>query len=347
MENKGLPKTIYKGHELVFARQTFTQKEADLFALMLAHMHPEDWSNNTPCYMFTAKELQNWLKIDPKNMGSKLDAICSSLSSKKIGFSITTSRGVEFEYTPIMARVSYKNAVLTMSPNSLLKEEYMRTSQGFSQITTENYFQLKNIYSKRLYEILSRAKDSKRFKLPAKGILELKGLFGLLADNSTKTKPVYNKGKSSYQNNTLFLKKCIQDSIKEISENDDIKRELKFLDGENGDLGFTAHKTGNKITSVEFHFEWLQERQLDKESAAKHVSLELLRVSKGEELTLEENLGLLDALNCLLDNNFPSDALQPYIDDCNERIAKITNPDAHEEETEDSSAFNFLMQQLT
>ncbi|MBA5764600.1 replication initiation protein [Vibrio sp. 404] len=253
-----LPKHIKKGHQLVFSRQDLSAREADMFALMIAHMKTSDWETSTPHYEFTSHQLSEWLGLESKHIGSNLSPVANRLASRKIGIKVETQKGdIEFDYRPLFKHIAYKNSVLTMVPNDMLKPEYIEYNQGFALINTRNFFDVKKEYSKRLYELLSRFKD-KGYEMHQQKIDELKGVFGLL-DEAGKLK----KDKISFKNNSVFMKRCVRESIKELSEHPQISKELLFLESDKGDKGFELIKKGKTITGIKFIFRWLKLGTID------------------------------------------------------------------------------------
>lgn len=253
-----LPKHIKKGHVLVFSRQDLSAREADMFALMIAHMKSSDWETSTPHYEFTSQQLSEWLGLESKHIGSNLSPVANRLASRKIGIKVENKKGdIEFDYRPLFKHIAYKNSVLTMVPNDMLKPEYIEYNQGFALINTRNFFDVKKEYSKRLYELLSRFKD-KGYEMHQQKIDELKGVFGLL-DEAGKLK----KDKASFKNNSVFMKRCIRESIKELSDHPQISKELLFLESDKGDKGFELIKKGKTITGIKFIFRWLKLGTID------------------------------------------------------------------------------------
>lgn len=281
--SKNLPKHIKKGHQLVFSRQDLSAREADIFALLIANMKPEDWNTATPKYEFTAHQLSEWLAIDSKHIGSNLSPVADRLAGRKIGIKLEGKNGdVEFDYTPLFKNIRYKNGVLSMIPNDMLKSEYIEYNQGFALINTRNFFDVKKEYAKRLYELLSRFKDQ-GYEMKAQSIDDLKGVFGLL-DEKGKLK----KDKKSFANNSTFMKRCIRNSIEELSNNSKIKKELLFLENSKGDLGYELIKKGRSITGIKFLFRWINKgtvEELNVHDAMKAIrELELKRLQNSEKL---------------------------------------------------------------
>ncbi|ENI4488754.1 replication initiation protein [Vibrio fluvialis] len=282
-----LPKHIKKGHQLVFSRQDLSAREADMFALMVAHMKAADWDTNTPHYEFTSHQLSEWLGVESKHIGSNLSPVANRLASRKIGIKIESRKGdTEFDYRPLFKHIAYKNGVLTMVPNDMLKSEYIEYNQGFALINTRNFFDVKKEYSKRLYELLSRFKD-KGFEMHQQKLDELKGVFGLL-NEAGKLK----KDKTSFKNNSVFMKRCIRESIKELSEHPQIRKELLFLESDSGEKGFEVIKKGRTITGIKFLFRWIKlgtVDELNQHDALKTIrELELKRLQNNIRLSKAE-----------------------------------------------------------
>ncbi|WP_065432232.1 replication initiation protein [Vibrio scophthalmi] len=282
-----LPKHIKKGHQLVFSRQDLSAREADMFALMIAHMKTSDWETSTPHYEFTSLQLCEWLGLESKHIGSNLSPVANRLASRKIGIKVESKKGdVEFDYRPLFKHIAYKSGVLTMVPNDMLKPEYIEYNQGFALINTRNFFDVKKEYSKRLYELLSRFKD-KGYEMHSQKLDELKGVFGLL-DEAGKLK----KDKASFKNNSVFMKRCIRESIKELAEHPQISKELLFLESDKGEKGFEVIKKGRSITGIKFLFRWLKLGtfdELNRHDALKSIrELELKRLQNNIRLNNSE-----------------------------------------------------------
>lgn len=282
-----LPKHIKKGHQLVFSRQDLSAREADMFALMVAHMKASDWERNTPNYEFTSHQLSEWLGIESKHIGSNLSPVANRLASRKIGIKGENKKGdIEFDFRPLFKHIAYKNGILRMVPNDMLKAEYIEYNQGFALINTRNFFNVKKEYSKRLYELLSRFKD-KGFEMHQQKLEDLKGIFGLL-DETGKLK----SDKKSFKNNSVFMKRCIRESIIELDKHPQIRKELLFLEGNEGHKGFEVVKKGRTITAIKFLFRWIKlgtVEELNQHDALNNIrELELKRLQTNTKLTESE-----------------------------------------------------------
>jgi plasmid replication initiation protein len=295
--SESLPKHIKKGHQIVFSRQNLSPREADMFAIMMAYMSPEDWITHTPTYKFNCHQLAEVFEIESRYVGIILDPAAERLSKKTIGIKTENAKGeVEFSYTPLFKKIEYKNGVLTMRPNDELKSDYIEYNKGFALINTRNYLKLKREYSKRLYELLSRFKNGGT-KLPVYTINELQGLFGLL-DHKNKLK----SDKSSFSNNSVFMQRCIRDSIIELNDNTQVKKELHFFkDTKSEQLGYEAIKQGRKYVGIKFLYKWVS--GVGVESLNNQAAMEIVRTLETKRrdmpLTIKELTHLSDAYRAL------------------------------------------------
>ncbi|GAK24706.1 LOW QUALITY PROTEIN: replication protein [Vibrio sp. JCM 19052] len=281
-----LPKHIKKGHQLVFSRQDLSAREADMFALMIAHMKANDWERSTPHYEFTSHQLSEWLGVESKHIGSNLSPVANRLASRKIGIKIETGKGdIEFDYRPLFKHIAYKNGTLTMVPNDMLKSEYIEYNQGFALINTRNFFDVKkniqNASTNCSADLKTKALKCINRSLMSKGSLD----YSMRPANSRKTK-------AHSKINSVFMKRCIRESIKELTEHPQIRKELLFLEGENGEKGFEVIKKGRTITGIKFLFRWIKLgtiEELNQHDALKTIrELELKRLQDKIKLTEAE-----------------------------------------------------------
>ena len=284
---ESLPAHIKKGHQLVFSQQDLTAREADMFALMVAHMNPEDWDTQTPEYSFSAHQLSEWLNIESKHVGYTLDPVAERLAKKTIGIrSDTANNEREFDHITLFKRIYYKNRTLTMIPNDELKSEYIKYKQGFALINTLNYLALKKEYAKRLYELLSRFKSGGT-SIRKQSLDDLRGLFGILDERGR-----LKNDKKSFKNNSVLINRCIKSSIEEISTNPKTKKEIIFLDSDDGHKGFNLIKQGRTIVGIEFLYRWIGDQPIEdmNHQGARELikKLELKRLQTGYPLDIDE-----------------------------------------------------------
>ena len=135
-------------------------------------------------------------------------------------------------------------------------------------------------------------------KLHTQSLQELKGVFGVL-NEAGKIK----KDKSSFKNNSVFMKRCIRQSIKDLSEHPQIKKELLFIDSDKGDLGFELVKNGRTITGIRFLFRWLKLGRIDELHQYDAIQiikeLELKRLQENVKLSDRELETLAIAYRCI------------------------------------------------
>lgn len=253
---------------------------------MIANMKQEDWDNQTPEYRFTAAQLSEWLGLSNRAIGSQLKQVVGRLASRKIGIIIEKQGDTEFEFTPLFKKATYKDRMLTLIPNDALSKEYIEYNQGFSLINTKSFLGLKREYTKRLYEILSRFKTDGTSLKPIE-VDDLRAFMGLLnEDGSLKA------NKTSFKNNSVFISRCIKESIEELSEDPKTRKEILFLESEDG-LGLKLHKHGRNIHAVEFLYRWINTTtpvdKLNFEDAKRNITrLETKRLTTEEPLTVDE-----------------------------------------------------------
>lgn len=302
MTPKRLPTHIKKGHQLVFSQQDLTAREANLFGLMIANMKPDDWNGATPEYKFTAAQLSEWLGMNNRAIGSQLKEVVSRLSSRKIGIIQERDGDTEFEFTPLFKKVTYRDRVLVLIPNDALAKEYVEYNKGFSLINTKSYLGLKREYTKRLYEILSRFKTSDK-RLNPIDVEELKAYMGILDEKGdVKAK------KSSFTSNSVFIARCIKESIDELSSDLATRKEILFHESSDG-LGIKLHKHGRNIHAVEFLYTWINvpnpAEKLNFDDAKKIITeLESKRLTRSEPLSLDELISLAAAYRAINEDEF-------------------------------------------
>lgn len=317
-----LPKHIKKSHQLVFSRQDLTPREADVFALMIAHMRPDDWDQKVNEYRFSATQLSAWFDVNKKHISTIFEPVADRLTKKNIGLKTYNEKKKEYEYEfyTIFTSIKYRDGFLILRPNAELKKEYIEYNQGFSLINTRNYLDLNTEYAKRLYEILSRFKTEK-IRFTKYNVDELKGLFGLL-DTTGKIK----SNRKSFSDISVFIRRCVKDSINEISTNKQTKDEIEFLvDEDTKTKGYRTLKKNRKIIGIEFLYKWHKKKEiiitsvpdepLDFKQAMIIIKeLEIRRLQKEEKLTNHELKTLSDAY-LVLGQQDEADEIKSLIDE--------------------------------
>ncbi|MEH6454710.1 MAG: replication initiation protein [Cocleimonas sp.] len=278
--NTKLPEAFKKAHKAVFSIHDQSPHEQNIFNIMNAKMSISHWENGkSPIYEFRAAELAEWLGISPKHIGTTLNPAAKRLMARSVGFTVDTDNGEEFEYISIFSKVKYANAKLTIIPNPMLKDFLMEFNRGYALINTSNIIKLKKSYSKRIYEFLSRFKEEGTYLYPMK-LDSLRHYFGLFDEKGN-----LHKGKKSLKTPSVFITRCIEDSIEEI--NKICPNEIIFFKGEQGHLGYTPIKKGRYYIGVKFHYQWLNTKiKLSTEDALSTIKeLEHKRLIKKEMLS--------------------------------------------------------------
>ncbi|MFC1518622.1 replication initiation protein [Pseudomonadota bacterium] len=279
--NTKLPDLYRKSHKAIFSLHDQSPHEQNIFNIMNAKMSPTHWeSGKSPIYEFTAAELSKWLGIEPKHLGTTLKPAAERLSKRSVGFA--TDDNSEFEFISIFSKIKYKNAKLTLIPNPLLKDFLMEFSQGYGLINPYKMIKLKRGYSKRIYEFLSRFKEDGTYLYPMK-LDNLRRYLGLYDKDGN-----FLEGKKSLKAASVFITRCLEESIEEINEL--CSDEIIFFEGEAGNLGYTPLKKGRSYVGVKFHYQWLDNKiQMSKESALNTIKdLEQKRLVKKEKLSNAE-----------------------------------------------------------
>ena len=260
-----LSKEFKQAHDLVFGSLRLSPIEHDLFALFLARMHDEHWEQTqrltdklhvgqAPIYSFNTVTLSTWFNKPPSLLFATLQKAADRLSSRKVG--IRNDKD-SFKYLPLMSEVSYKDSVLTVTPNPSLMKTYLAlsTSHGlekksFSLVSNEVFRSLHSEFSKRLYTLLSRFKSGKT-TLPSMRLSDLKTMFGY----NGKTQ----QGKKVEIQTGAFMSRVIRHAIKEIGEKEPritFYSNITDKSAKKQNIGYELTKKGNEITHIKFLFKW-------------------------------------------------------------------------------------------
>ncbi len=230
-----------------------------MLALFLSRLNKDHWSDFmagetivSPRYQFNSSVLAQWFGVDPKQLFSTLEKPASRLSSRTIG--LVNEDSQKFSYTPLFKKIEYDDGVLHIVPNDEMIHAYLGVSQGHAKMDHRVFRMLKSEHSKRLYAMLSRFKDPAT-KLHPQTIEELHSFFGLLDSKGMLVK-------KSYQNNKVFMERCIRNSINEINKYDNLIQFNIYKLGNSEYFGFEPIKTGRKITSIRFIFSWLTDEKM-------------------------------------------------------------------------------------
>lgn len=321
-----MPEVFKKSHELIFSRQRLSSHEQNVFNLMIAHMREDHWAGQTPSYEFPAQTLSDWFDIKSNHLSSTLAPVADRLATRTVGFVNEDTQ--EWDYLPLLSRIRYKNGKLTIIPNPQLKEQYIdHQKKGYALINRKPLYRLRRTYSKRLYEMISRFKDTGFKQRPLK-ILELKGYLGLLDENGN-----LSKEHKSLEPTGVFIKRCVADAFEEIAEV--CKHELMLFKSDSGQLGYSLVKKGRTTVAIKFHYKWMAGKiSMSEDTAKKTIStLETKLRIKREELSIEELTLLAEAYQVLDD---PDTAGEIYMRVEQRQQEKVIEPEVKAKEEKES-----------
>jgi len=315
---------VKKSHELVFSRQKLSAREQDILTLMLGTMKISDWGTEEnptiPTYRIPTSEIAEQLDVRPTDMYATLKLPCAKLANRSMGFFIEEKQ--KFIYRGLFKEISYTNGILTLIPNDRLRAAYIGGAKGYALVDSRAYHSLNREPSKRLYDLMSRFKKKQFGKLNKMRLEELKGMFGLFAEDGQ-----YRPRCKSFKNNSTFINRYIVDSIKEFQSNAHIRSSLIFHESDDKvpTVGYKLYKTGNKYTDIEFLYSWtdssdepLRASNFD-EAIAKVNEIETFRAhlkKSNKKLSIHK-------LTELLDNYKVAHLSAP--DELSEEIGKRTN----------------------
>ncbi|KEY91492.1 replication initiation protein (plasmid) [Candidatus Photodesmus blepharus] len=314
-----LPRHIKKTHDLVFSAQGLSAREQDIFGLMMAHMRPQDWENNTPKYQFTSNEISEWLNLNKRtSVVSQIKPVAKRLISHVIGFETRNSDlSEEFIYYNFFKRCEYKNRKLTLVPNDELKRQYIEYSKGFSLINTHSFISIKNEMAKRLYEFFSRFKVSG--KLNPISIDKLRYYLGVIDRNG-----IVNKGKKCHLDSNYFINNGVKKAVNYLNSHSVVGQELLFSKEEKY-LGFSLVRKGRLISHVIFNFKWIY-RKNTIENLLEKPFYKMIDENKGFEIqdfSVKNNIEIED--NFVLKKTIKDKELEEinFLTEKKKRILKI------------------------
>ncbi len=278
-----LPESFKKSHQAVFSIHDQSRHEQNIFTIVNSKMHPSHWANGKyPIYEFKAAELSEWLGISSKHLGTTLKPAALRLLKRTVGVEVNEKGTCEFEYISLFSKISYRNAKLTVIPNPLVRDFLLEYSRGYADLNPRKMIKLKKNHSKRIYEMLSRFKETGTYLYPIK-INKLQRYFGLFEKDG-----FLKNNKKSLKSSSVFVTRYISDAIKEISKV--CADEIVFFEGKQGHLGFTPIKKGKQYEGVEFHYKWLKSNaKMTVDEAVQTIkNLEQKRLVNKIELTIKE-----------------------------------------------------------
>lgn len=141
---------------IVFARQTFTPLQKDIFTLAVSQLEtgmnvqPDLFHNKT--VTVTAKMLS---EVTEKKY-SRLRAECKELSQKVI--EISNDEKEEFEFIVPFPRIKYSKGMIELTMFADVAQWFLELKKGFAEYYIRESLSLEHFNKKRLYEMLSAYK---------------------------------------------------------------------------------------------------------------------------------------------------------------------------------------------
>ncbi len=294
-----------KSNYLISAKYASSLLENKITAISLAKIqkkeYVEDKNGRIVCNM-TANELRKLLNANAGSFYSQLEPVAINMTSRTLGFSDPNKNGGVFDYISVVDRARYENGTFSIFYNSDVKEYLSDFKANFTVLELPTMLKFKNVYSFRLYELLS-SKSYYRKGIPKElktqvfniefNLSELKLDMGVVnAELDAVRKELNNKQAPNFDRavekspekkfNTWYeFKRSVLDlAIKEINEKTDMKVTFSPLKG----------GRGGKVYGVEFIVD-LTGRNVD---AIKDV------ISSKEKMTEDDKIDFIIDAKCLL-----------------------------------------------
>jgi plasmid replication initiation protein len=165
---------------IVFARQSFTPLQKDIFTLAVSQLEtgfnvqPDLFNNKT--VTITAKMLQ---EVSEKHYG-RLKRECKDMTQKVL--EISDDEKQEFHFIVPFPEIKYKDGIIELTMFSSVVQSFLELKNGYSEYYIRESLSLEEFNKKRLYEILS---SYKKRNIPVWKVydIELKKLLGMDIEN--------------------------------------------------------------------------------------------------------------------------------------------------------------------
>ena len=277
-----------KSNYLISAKYASSLLENKITAISLAKIqkkeYTEDKNGRIVCSM-TANELRKLLNANAGSFYSQLEPVAMNMTSRTIGFSDPSRNGGMFDYISVVDRARYENGVFSIFYNSDVKEYLSDFKANFTVLELPTMLKFKNVYSFRLYELLS-SKSYYRKGIPKElktqvfriefNLSELKLNMGVVnAELDAVRKELNNKQAPNYDKaiekspekkfNTWyeFKRGVLDTAIKEINNKTDMKVSFNPLKGGRGakvyGVEFIVDLTGKNVEAIENVLETVKE----------------------------------------------------------------------------------------
>lgn len=141
--------TIVVANSFVKGKLTMTQRERQLLYVAISQILYDDKDFKT-C-IAPAKEVAEFLGIDPKKYIEDLPDICKKLNTRAI--SIQMSDG-SYKGFPIMQEITYRNGILTLRLNDNMKPYMIALKKCYSELILGTMCSFKSVYTSQIYMLI-------------------------------------------------------------------------------------------------------------------------------------------------------------------------------------------------
>lgn len=146
---------VYQSNKLVESIYQLTPLEHKLLRILISMIKKEDEEFTE--YKFSAKELNKFLKINPKNIYLELDQATDRLMTRFV--KIKDDKKETFKKRHLIEVADYENGVLTLKIHSDMKPFYLQLQEYYTKYKLKNILKFKSMYSFRFYELLKQYED--------------------------------------------------------------------------------------------------------------------------------------------------------------------------------------------
>lgn len=147
-----------KSNYLISAKYSSSLLENKIMAISLAKIqkkeYMEDKNGRIVCSM-SAGELRDMINANAGSFYAQLEPVAMNMAARTIGFSDPDKNGGIFDYISVIDRAKYENGVFTIFFNVDVKEYLSDFKANFTILELPTMLKFKNVYSFRLYELLS------------------------------------------------------------------------------------------------------------------------------------------------------------------------------------------------
>lgn len=137
---------VVVANRFVKGKLTMTQRERQLLYVAISQILYEDKDFKT-C-IAPAKEVAEFLGLDPKKYSEDLPEICNKLNTRAISLQMNDG---SYKGFPIMQEITYRNGILTLRLNDNMKPYMIALKKCYSEFILGTLCSFKSIYTSQIY----------------------------------------------------------------------------------------------------------------------------------------------------------------------------------------------------